>query len=142
MNYYLGNDVHANTIKEKRHWQCLIYQKLHSIKNPSSTFVFSDTHPGDIQGVTQGVSMGINCDGPNRNIWDKLPGALHDGGTTISFADGHVIHRKWIGELLKQPVKTQDTDNGGNQLLVKNADHKSDIDDIRWMQKVATQTKL
>jgi prepilin-type processing-associated H-X9-DG protein len=69
---------------------------------PSQSWLFMDEHPDSIDdgilftnpGATNGVGLFI-----------ELPGSLHDGGTGISFADGHAEIYKWKESVTKPGVQ-------------------------------------
>lgn len=58
------------------------------IRNPSMQFVFLDLHPDSISSVMFFLF-------PIESTIGHLPGSFHRGGTTISFADGHVEAHRW-----------------------------------------------
>jgi prepilin-type N-terminal cleavage/methylation domain-containing protein/prepilin-type processing-associated H-X9-DG protein len=69
----------------------LIFRKQSSIQDPgpAKAFVFMDSHPGNLAGGSVSVSQ------PGVWNWDHFPGARHQGGANLSFADGHVEHWRW-----------------------------------------------
>jgi prepilin-type N-terminal cleavage/methylation domain-containing protein/prepilin-type processing-associated H-X9-DG protein len=66
----------------------LIFRKQSSIHDPgpARAFVFIDNHPGN----TAGGSFSVGQPGDWR--WFHFPGARHQNGFNLSFADGHVEH--------------------------------------------------
>ena len=69
----------------------LIFRKQSSIQDPGpgKAFVFMDSHPGNLAGGSFSVSQ------PGVWNWDHFPGARHQGGANLSFADGHVKYWRW-----------------------------------------------
>ena len=83
------------------------YEKLSQVVSPASSdlFVFIDVHEGGILDSLFGIPIpGDPWDG----YWFDLPANRHNQGCSLSFADGHVEHWKWIApkifEELGQPV--------------------------------------
>jgi prepilin-type processing-associated H-X9-DG protein/prepilin-type N-terminal cleavage/methylation domain-containing protein len=80
-------------------------QKMSQIlrPGPAGTFVFIDEHEDTIDDglwntdpmglVTPGVGV-LNTREPP--YWNNLPADRHNQGANIAFADGHVIHHKWL----------------------------------------------
>jgi prepilin-type processing-associated H-X9-DG protein len=77
-------------------------QKQTEISSPSQLFVFTDEHPDSIDFVSFWVEdrKGETLTGG----YGSCPSALHGGGATISFADGHVELHKWLDPRTKPPV--------------------------------------
>ena len=69
-----------------------IFRKQSSFQNPgpAKAFVFIDNHPGN----TAGGSFSVVQPGSGWN-WGHFPGARHQNGANLSFADGHVEHWRW-----------------------------------------------
>jgi prepilin-type N-terminal cleavage/methylation domain-containing protein/prepilin-type processing-associated H-X9-DG protein len=68
------------------------FQRTSDIKDPSPTkaFVFIDEHPAfDGDGA-----FAVNP--PGDPFWWSIPDARHQNGASLSFADGHVQHWKWL----------------------------------------------
>ncbi len=73
--------------------------KTADIKNPASIFVFLDEH---CDTINDGFFVNKLEDG----FWGNLPGSYHNGGNSISFADGHVeVHRWQCADTIKPPVQ-------------------------------------
>ena len=70
----------------------LIFRKQSDFQNPGpdKAFVFIDNHPGN----TTGGSFGVFQPGSDWG-WAHFPGARHQNGANLSFADGHVEHWRW-----------------------------------------------
>ena len=69
-----------------------LFRKQSSIQEPgpADAFVFIDNHPGNIAGgVFSVVQPGFEW------RWNTFPGARHQIGANLSFADGHVEHWRW-----------------------------------------------
>jgi prepilin-type processing-associated H-X9-DG protein len=54
--------------------------------------VFIDNHPGNTAGGSFGV---VQPGAPVPWRWGYFPGARHQGGANLSFADGHVEPWRW-----------------------------------------------
>jgi prepilin-type N-terminal cleavage/methylation domain-containing protein/prepilin-type processing-associated H-X9-DG protein len=72
----------------------LIFRKYSNIHDPgpAKAFVFIDNHPGNTAGGSFSVSQPGSPDGWQ---WYAFPGARHQNGANLSFADGHVEHWRW-----------------------------------------------
>ena len=70
----------------------LIFRKQSSIHDPGpdKAFVFIDNHRGN----TAGGSFSVVQPGSFWQ-WSHFPGARHQNGANLSFADGHVEHWRW-----------------------------------------------
>jgi prepilin-type N-terminal cleavage/methylation domain-containing protein/prepilin-type processing-associated H-X9-DG protein len=66
----------------------LIFRKQSSIHapHPAQAFVFIDNHPKNTAGGSFSVTQ------PDDWRWSHFPGARHQNGFNLSFADGHVEH--------------------------------------------------
>ena len=69
---------------------------------PGKVWVFLDEHPDSINDGTFQFVPGLF---PTSYAWHDLPGSLHDGGCSISFADGHSTIKKWLDSRTAQPVR-------------------------------------
>jgi prepilin-type N-terminal cleavage/methylation domain-containing protein/prepilin-type processing-associated H-X9-DG protein len=65
------------------------FLKMKSIINPSGIFVFLDEH-------CDTINDGFFVNRLEEYIWGNLPGSYHNGGLSISFADGHVETHRWL----------------------------------------------
>jgi prepilin-type N-terminal cleavage/methylation domain-containing protein/prepilin-type processing-associated H-X9-DG protein len=69
---------------------------------PAKVWVFLDEHPDSISDSAFQFQPGWV---PTGYVWQDLPGSLHDGGCSISFADGHCMIKKWADSRTTQPIK-------------------------------------
>ena len=60
--------------------------------SPSSCFVFIDENE---RSINDGYFWRSMVGGPASDNWQDYPACHHDGGTELSFADGHVEGRVW-----------------------------------------------
>jgi prepilin-type N-terminal cleavage/methylation domain-containing protein len=69
----------------------LIFPKQSSIQDPGpdKAFLFIDNHRGNTAGGTFSVTQ------PGDWRWSHFPGARHQNGVNLSFAEGHVEHWRW-----------------------------------------------
>ena len=86
LSVYLNGTGNAATHGETV--TALIFRKQSSIQNPdpSNAFAFIDNHPGNTAGGVFSVAQ------PGDWHWSHFPGARHQNGFNLSFADGHVEH--------------------------------------------------
>jgi prepilin-type N-terminal cleavage/methylation domain-containing protein/prepilin-type processing-associated H-X9-DG protein len=70
----------------------LIFRKQSSVQDPgpAKAFVFMDNHRGN----TAGGSFSVVQPGSAWR-WSHFPGARHQNGANLSFADGHAEHWRW-----------------------------------------------
>ena len=92
------------------------------IPTPAMQFVFLDEHPDSINGIAFWIS---SARGSEAKI-ASYPGALHRGGNSISFADGHVEEHRWRDPRTLPPVK-------GESWLAET--EAPDNPDIVWLQQ-------
>jgi prepilin-type processing-associated H-X9-DG protein len=59
-----------------------------------------DEHPDSI-------NDGMMINEVAASSWLDIPGGLHEGATSVSFADGHVDTRRWRSKTSKLPVRFQ-----------------------------------
>jgi prepilin-type processing-associated H-X9-DG protein len=74
------------------------YLKSTQISKPTKTWVFIEEHPDSI-------NDGYYLNTTTASSWQDIPGSLHNGGCTFSFADGHAELRKWLSSASQYPVK-------------------------------------
>jgi prepilin-type processing-associated H-X9-DG protein len=72
----------------------LIFRKQSNIQDPgpANAFVFIDNHPGNTAGGSFSVSQPRL---PDPWFWSHFPGARHQNGANLSFADGRVEPWRW-----------------------------------------------
>jgi len=103
-------------------------QKLGEILNPSSVFVFLDEHPDSLDFVSFWMEDRKSGAGLSGNA-GSCPGSLHDGGATLSFADGHVESHRWVDPRTRPPV-TYTT-----RLEFNVAAESRSNPDLRWLRE-------
>lgn len=108
-----------------------LYAKASDIAQSSKTFVFVEEHPDSINDAAFAVQM-IEP-GKNGNIID-MPASHHNGACGFSFADGHAEIHRWVGSVIKPPVKYDCAVSlnipAGNSLV-----------DAQWMSENCTVAK-
>ena len=89
---------------------------------PIPAWVLVDEHPDSINDACAFTEMTTTT-----AWWVDLPASYHHGACGYSFADGHSEIMRWLGRLVKQPVRLVDYDGmGGNA--------PADVTDFRWHQ--------
>lgn len=68
---------------------------------PANTAVLLDEHPDSIDDALYFLNVGLAA--PNA-VWRSFPGSHHNGAASISFADGHVILKRWQDSRTVPPV--------------------------------------
>jgi prepilin-type N-terminal cleavage/methylation domain-containing protein/prepilin-type processing-associated H-X9-DG protein len=63
--------------------------KMKAILNPSGIFVFLDEH-------CDTINDGFFVNRLEDYQWGNMPGSYHNGGLSLSFADGHVETHRWL----------------------------------------------
>ncbi|HEX3988831.1 MAG TPA: prepilin-type N-terminal cleavage/methylation domain-containing protein [Verrucomicrobiae bacterium] len=75
------------------------FYKTKSIPNPSGIFVFLDEH-------CDTINDGFFINRLETYQWGNMPGSYHDGGLSLSFADGHLETHHWlVPGTVRPPVK-------------------------------------
>lgn len=75
------------------------FLKMGSIRNPSGIFVFLDEH-------CDTINDGFFVNRLEDYQWGNMPGSYHDGGLSLSFADGHIETHHWlVPGTVRPPVK-------------------------------------
>jgi prepilin-type N-terminal cleavage/methylation domain-containing protein/prepilin-type processing-associated H-X9-DG protein len=146
MNYWLGAALGSNLsgLPGSSPPIGTIYHKYSDIQGNggvTSIFVFIDMRPDTINNGNFGTCMagypiaGGTPDNSQYFFWD-LPGMVHSGGSSLSFADGHAEAHKWTNDRTKKPYWTP-----------ANTPHPAGFDqfsspgnqDIAWLQDHATR---
>jgi prepilin-type N-terminal cleavage/methylation domain-containing protein/prepilin-type processing-associated H-X9-DG protein len=65
------------------------FLKMRNIRNPSGIFVFLDEH-------CDTINDGFFVNRLEDYQWGNMPGSYHDGGLSLSFADGHIETHHWL----------------------------------------------
>jgi prepilin-type processing-associated H-X9-DG protein len=100
-----------------------VFYKRTDIRTPSEMFVFIEENPGTIN------DGAFECTPtPSIVTWTDLPGAYHNDGACLSFADGHVESRKW----------TDPTLLATNSSIIGAPSTDPAHIDLRWMQTHST----
>jgi prepilin-type processing-associated H-X9-DG protein len=84
------------------------YMRLSDIaaSSPANRFVFIDEHPDTIEYGYFFVPVGRSHDEALADgFFHNLPGSLHNGGATLSFADSHVESKRWRLPETRAPVQ-------------------------------------
>jgi hypothetical protein len=103
MNCFMGQ---GNQTSGPLNFSYTIFRKLADFRklSPQQALVFLEEHPDSVNDPLFWA--------PNSNqSWPDVPGALHEGATWLTFADGHVEARRWTDPKLLQPVKYQYNNN-------------------------------
>ena len=82
-----------------------IFWKLSMVKNPVKTFVFLDEHPDSINDAAFATSLTPNQPQMAGGHYVDYPANFHNGGCSLSFADGHSETHKWLGRFRTAAVK-------------------------------------
>jgi prepilin-type processing-associated H-X9-DG protein len=68
--------------------QYVQYLKQTRVPKPSKTWLVIEEHPDSI-------NDGYFINNPTANNWQDIPAVFHNGGTSLSFADGHTEVKHW-----------------------------------------------
>ena len=137
MNYWLGaaGSQHYGGLPGSSPPKGTIYLKYNQITanpGPVGIFVFLDMRPDSVDVGNFGVCMdGYPSNPVAYRFWD-LPGFVHNGGCSFSFADGHCEIKKWKNSattpaLAPYPTSVNDEFTSPNN------------QDIAWLQDRATR---
>jgi prepilin-type N-terminal cleavage/methylation domain-containing protein/prepilin-type processing-associated H-X9-DG protein len=89
LNIYMNGMGNAATLTGETVPE-LIFRKQSSIHAyAAGAFLFIDNHRGNTAGGTFSVTQ------PGNWRWSHFPGARHQNGVNLSFADGHALHWRW-----------------------------------------------
>jgi prepilin-type N-terminal cleavage/methylation domain-containing protein/prepilin-type processing-associated H-X9-DG protein len=73
--------------------------KMKTILKPSGIFVFLDEH-------CDTINDGFFVNRLEDYLWGNVPGSYHNGGLSLSFADGHVETHRWlVAGTVRPPVQ-------------------------------------
>ena len=97
-------------------------QHLSELRNPAQQFIFIEEHPDSISFVIFWVDKGNGADAKIASY----PGAYHNRGANVSFADGHVEYHQWKDARTLLPVKYR-------QWLAESASPNNP--DVQWLQE-------
>ena len=108
------------------------YQKLSDMvrPNPSTLWVFAEENLDTINDAGLAVQIANFQLGGD---WIDVPGNLHGGACTFSFADGHAELHKWVGPLMVN-VKNIQGGSMGAVMPNANASSQADLRDLNWIQ--------
>jgi prepilin-type processing-associated H-X9-DG protein len=69
------------------------------VLRPANAWLLIDEHPDSI-------NDGYFLNNPaGANFWTDIPGSLHKGAATVSFADGHAEIHQWLSKSTRLPVQ-------------------------------------
>ncbi len=68
---------------------------------------------------------------PGAVNWGQLPAGNHDGGCTLSFADGHEEYKKWLVPQTRKPVTFARWDYSNNSTWPEGTDRR----DYEWFAR-------
>jgi len=119
MNIFVGLPVGDTVYDTPYTWQpnalFRFFRKQTDIFNPGGTFVFIDEHPNSIAfGNFWGMALvegELSSDieilegNDDTDAEGGLPASYHNGGSGISFADGHSETHRWVDAATLQPIK-------------------------------------
>lgn len=110
----------------------MIYQRVSQMRRPANLFVTIDERADSINDAYFAVDLSNTGDfggGGSQNPywWVDSAGMYHNNGGLLSFADGHVEHRKWLeaSSLVWGPRHTSPNDR-----------------DLAWLQERTAESKL
>jgi prepilin-type N-terminal cleavage/methylation domain-containing protein/prepilin-type processing-associated H-X9-DG protein len=92
------------------------------LPNPGKQFIFIDEHPDSISSTLFWIDRG---EGRFASI-SSFPSPLHNGGATLSFADGHAEFHRWTDPRTKPQVR------GENYLTSTETPNNPDVE---WLQE-------
>lgn len=107
MNAYLGDGMVGGMLPKSAVYEfpAKIYYRTADFGRPASTWVFLDMHPDAIRSESFTLLPPVPWPWGGSGM---LPASYHNGGCTLSFADGHVEVRKWVVPETRQPVRYGD----------------------------------
>jgi prepilin-type processing-associated H-X9-DG protein len=112
-----------------------IFSSISSINVPSKIFVFLDMRPDAVDWSNFMQDMiGYSPNNPASYSFTDVPGDLHDGAATFSFADGHTEVHRWT-----DPRTTPSFLPSPGQIL--NVGSSPNNPDVYWLQDHSTHAK-
>lgn len=117
MNYTLGNEWDLPLFGTKGR------TRSSQIAAPSMTWVFVDEH-------ADSINNGFFTVYQDKDSWDDLPAAYHNGACGFSFADGHSEIKKWQQPLTKKAVRYDNSFSWRNITIPKNQ-----LQDLAWIRE-------
>src|SRR5882724_7391064 len=132
---WLDGDLHASSF----YWRT--YGKGSEIVIPAKTFLFMDEHPGSINDGAFACCCTTNqpTDPPSAAKLIDMPGNLHNGGCSLSFADNHVELHKWRSPYLKN-LPNNDGSYPPLNITIGSLDPLGYLD-ARWLAERTTVAK-
>lgn len=100
MNAYLGDSY--ITVTDGSPYKAFKREAQLDDPGPSKVWVFMDEHEDSINDGFFWIPLTASS---MKSSWQDLPGARHNGGAVISFADGHVELKRWRDIRTKLPVQ-------------------------------------
>ena len=104
-NAILGNGIQPpnvfNQIPGRNYVKQFIRFTQLNKPGPANTLAILDEHPDSIDDALFIFSVGLST---GNAYWVNTPGMQHGGAATISFADGHVILKRWQDSRTTPPV--------------------------------------
>ncbi len=111
---------------DERQTNWMTYAKMSSMVQPTPAmlWMFIDEHPGSINDA----GFAVQCESTNQEdaVIVDFPGAFHDGGTGISFADGHAVIHRWNGKTIRPALTVRDE--------VRRQKVGDSLEDLQWLQ--------
>jgi len=124
MNYFMNPETGESPAVR-------VFQKTTDIIDPppDRAWVFIDEHEDSIDDGSFTVRIPGDV-GWIPTYWVELPGSRHNGGTVISFADGHSEFKKWTDARTKKSVQR-----------IKYLPAMEENPDAAWLQERSTAKK-
>jgi prepilin-type N-terminal cleavage/methylation domain-containing protein len=95
------------------------YKNANDIRTPTKVFIFIDVEPGSM------CFTPFRIPETDSEPWFTAPGAMHGGGSCLTFSEGHAEFKKW-----KKPSYRAPTDNSPHP-------SPSDRTDVMWLRRRA-----
>jgi prepilin-type processing-associated H-X9-DG protein len=129
MNYWVGDGGQDEEHKSRLALNYKIFVRDDDFVGigPSQLWVFIDQHPDSVRRPTFFITPWAET---MFARWIEVPASYHQGGATLSFADGHAELRKWKSPAMRQPVRYQTIDLGSGA--------RTTSEDYRWVADRST----